>query len=329
MRLLKKTGCTVYKLTGEFDSNSLPSPLSERYRTADGPALKAALFLLCEGGCESAGALASALAMSEEVAARALAFWESAGLAVCGGDTPPADKKKAAPRPPKASARAPLSSERIRELSLRDPSIAALYQESETLVGRPLDALESRMLAEICEYDKLPVEVVLTIVAYCAPRAKSNRKIISLAARMATEWSERGISDGEKANEYIRLLEQREKREAQVAELLDLKDKGLSRTAKAHVARWFEEYGYDADFVRAAYMRLQSSGNAVDNPVAYINTILKDWYNSGYTSIKDTMERGGNVQAEASKSRERGENSLTKLALGRRRKEKEESGSGV
>ncbi|MEA5050178.1 MAG: DnaD domain protein [Oscillospiraceae bacterium] len=320
----------MFILKEQFNPGCLPAPLAQKYRSADGPALRAALYLLCEGGCADAQTLAAALGMGEAVAERSLAYWESAGLVAQSADASaaaPAKRKKETP--PQASARPPLTSEAIGELSLRDGAIAALFQESEAIVGRPLDTLETRMLAEIYAYDKLPVDVVLTIVAYCAPRAKSNRKIIALASRTAAEWSEQGICDSARADAQVRLLERREKNEAAVADALSLRDKEFSRAAKAHIARWFEEYHYDIGFVQAALARLQSAGNPVDNPVAYINTILKDWYNSGYTSVRDTMERAANIQPTATARRRQGENSMMKLALDKRKKHKEASGSGV
>ncbi|MEA4912757.1 MAG: DnaD domain protein [Oscillospiraceae bacterium] len=328
MSTQKKGGAYVYHLKEKFDPNALPSALAEQYRKADGPALRAALFLLCEGGCADAAALAAALSMSDAVAARALAFWQEAGR-ISESQTAEGPARRRSPAPPRASARAALSSEDIGALSLRDPSVAALFQEAEAIVGRPLDTLESRMLAEIRAYDGLPVDVILTIVAYCAPRAKSNRKIIALAARTAGEWSEQGLCDPAQINDHIRLLERRERNEAAVAGALALKDKAFSRSAKTSIARWFEEYGYDIDFVKAANARLESSGQTVENPVAYINTILKGWYNSGYTSIKDTMERAVNVQPEAYKKADRGDKSMMKSALEKRRKQKEGNGSGI
>lgn len=306
----------MYGLCEQVNGESLPKALRERYRVADGPALKVALFLLCANASVSQAEISSALSMPAEVVSRSLAFWIKEGLVKELSSKESSLEKKplaASQKPLSYVDRPPLSLDEISEISLRNPDVSVLVRESQSLMGRTLDSNESRLLLEIFEYDRLPVDVILTLVAFCAPRAKSTRKIIANASRLAEELNELGINTIELVNSHIRLLELREKRENEVAAALLLTDKSFSRSAKTHIARWYEEYGYDVAFVKEAYLR---TGN---NSVPYISAILKSWYNNGYRTLKDTQAEISNADAPVSKTRERGENSLIKRALTKRK----------
>ena len=67
------------RLVQKFDGSTLPSALRERYRMADGPALKVVLLILCSGNIDP-DYISDTLSMSAELVERSLAFWEKAGL---------------------------------------------------------------------------------------------------------------------------------------------------------------------------------------------------------------------------------------------------------
>ena len=289
----------MVKLTGHVKNTVLPGPLRDKYRSADGPALKVALCLLLNGAMEQDD-IAKELSMPPEAVERSLAFWRGVGL-VCEtgeGDVTVVPVQQ----------RAPLSVDDVADITLRNPEIAVLLQETQHFLGRPIDSLESRMLVEIYEYDGLPVDVILSVVAYCAPRAKSKRGVIGLAARTAGQWREQGVTDLDSAERYIRLLEMREQREQEVAAVLGVDASSFTRTQKNYIARWYEEYGYGSDFVKEAYLH---SGK---DSVNYLNTILKSWYNKGYRTIRDTRTEHTNAPVPVPKNRKKG-GSLLKRAI--------------
>lgn len=304
----------MYYLCEQFDTGCLPQPLQERYRVADGPAIKVALFLLC-GGSGEEEKIADALSMPAATVRRSLAFWKKAGLIT---DDPAL--VKAAPLAKKAAARTgalsgdrkPLTPSRMSEMSLRNPEIAVLLQEAQNFLGRTLDSNESRMLLEIFEYDELPVDVILMIVAWCTPRAKSSRSIISMTARTAGKWREQGIETAADVENHLRLLELRELREKQVALALELESANFNATQRSYIARWFEEYNYDIEFVKEAYVR---SGNSSVN---YINAILKGWHQQGHRTLRDVAVAPSNAPAPVNKKKG-DEPSLLKRAVDKRK----------
>ncbi len=288
----------MFELSDKKYAATLPEALTRRYRSADGPALKVALWLLCAGS-GSASEIADSLAMPLETVERALALWAVEGLIKesggenTGGEKQPADAAK--PRKPVKQ----LSDKRAAELALCDGNVAALLQETQELIGRTLDNSESRALLELYECEELPVEMILTVVAFCAPRLKNKRSLVSRVRREAADWAEAGVSDALSAARYVKLLETREKREKEVAAALGYSEENpFNKSQRAAVARWYEEYSYSAEFAREAFER---TGN---DSIAYINAILKSWHKKGYLTIKDTYAEGFNARETSSRERE-------------------------
>ena len=298
----------MYHLCDDFDGGCLPAALKERYRVADGPAIKVALFLLYNGSSDQE-TVADALSLPIDTVGRALVFWKTAGL-ITDEIIPdkPAKKTAKSPEIKIEETRAPLTSSQISSITLRNPEVSVLLQETQHLLGRPLDSLESRILLEIFEYDELPVDVILMTVAFCLPRVKNKRTIISKAARTASDWRELGVDNAETAEEHIRTLELREQRERLVAKTLELENADFNKTQRGQIARWFEEYSYDIDFVKEAYLRTGK------NAVAYINSVLKSWNQNGYKTIRDTRAAPGNAPAPVPKKKGAG-SSLLKKAI--------------
>ncbi len=304
----------MYKIKAEQNS-SLPAALTARLRDADGVALKTALFLLSLNRAAEEKEISEALGIPTESVIRALNFWKGAGLVLETDKKDSAVSASTVNSEPKAiSAREPLSQEKISGILLRNPELSNLMQEAQTILGRPLASNESRLLLEVFEYDGMTAEIILLLVGYCAPRAKNSRAVITMVSRLSEELFEESVVSYEAVCEKIKLFELREKRENEVAAALELRDKAFSRSEKANIARWYEEYGYDICFVKEASLRAGDK-----NSVKYVSGILKSWYNSGYKTIKDTREEISNASAPVSKTRARGEDSLIKRAVNIRR----------
>lgn len=276
-------------LSGKTDAGLFPVSLIERYRSADGPALKVALYLLL-GNAAIPEQIEAELSLPQATVERALGFWLRAGLlcesdaaADSGADVPVRQSK---PKVHPAERRMPVTEIAKR---LRDPEIAALLQESQTYLGRTLSQNESERLLCVYEYDELPVEVILMIVAYSKSKAKRN--LVGYVERVAREWKEDGIDTGEKAEKQLQLLARRERRYEQIAQLLETNAAAFKYRDRQYIDQWFEELGYDGAFAEEAYLR---QGN---KSVAYINKILRSWAEKGYRTVRETRAETSNTAA--------------------------------
>lgn len=277
----------MLKLAAKFDAPALPVALIERYRTADGPALKVALYLLL-GNSAKPEDIAEDLSLPMQTVERSLEFWLRAGFL--------SDEEDGVEAPPKRAASPKTVTVTERRIpvtrmasSLRNPEIAALLQESQSYLGRTLTQNESERLLCIYEFDDLPTDVILMIVAYSKKNAKRN--LIGYIERVAREWKEDEIDTIEKAENHLYLLSIRETRYKKVAELLETDHTAFKFRDRQYIDQWYEELGYDAAFAEEAYLRHNN------NAVAYINKIIRSWFTKGYRTIKDTREETTNTAA--------------------------------
>ncbi|MCL2538734.1 MAG: DnaD domain protein [Oscillospiraceae bacterium] len=293
----------MLSLSGKYDLSSFPVSFIERYRAADGPALKVALYLLF-GNSADAAQIAAELSLPPSTVERSLNFWLLAGLLTESLPVADLSAKPAKPKVIQAERRIPVTEMAKR---LRNPEIAALLQESQSYLGRTLTQNESERLLCIYEYDELPVDVILMIVAYSKNKAKRN--LIGYIERVAREWKEDEIDTGEKAENHLALLAQRERRYKKIAELLEIDESVFKYKDRQYIDFWFEELGYDAAFAEEAYLR---QGN---KSIAYINKIMRSWAEKGYKTIKETRSEVSNTAAPAPNRKSKRKADLFGLAV--------------
>ena len=267
-------------LSEKFNLDGFPVSFIERYRSADSSALKVGLFLLF-GNIADIDGISKELSIPISDVERSLNYWLAAGFLTDAS----AEKKK----PDCSHVKKPVIPQNERRMPttkiakyLRNPEIAALLQEAQAYLGRTLSQNESERLLCIYEYDELPVEVILIIVAYSKKRAKRN--LIGFIEKIAREWKEDEIDTSIKAEEHLAVLDMRERRYKLISELLDTDVSVFKFRDRLYIDQWFEQLGYDGVLVEEA--KLQSGNNSV----AYLNKILRSWSEKGYRTVKDTRQ---------------------------------------
>jgi len=300
----------MYRIKNEY-SAGLPLPLIERYRTSDGPALKAALWFILNGTC-SAEKLSVELSIPLNVADRVISFWLDAGLIEKNDNEAPISDTTSDELPETVKLpQRKISTLDLSDVLLRDSDLATLLQASQEYLLRPLTTSESSKLANIYLETGLPAEVLLMIVAYSKSRAK--RGVVSYIAKIANQWADDGINTAEKAEKHLRLLEIRELREMKVADILE-SDGSFTYREKQYISIWYEDYQYGDDFVREAYL------HAGKPSVAYINGILKAWHAEGIKTVAQTRLKPSNAQVQVKKKPDSASGgSLIKKAANRKR----------
>ena len=175
----------------------LPPVLAERYKTADGAALKVALLFLeqPQADCET---VCRVLNMTEAVAQRALNYWVSAGLLVTGEGKPAGAGR--------------YTVEMFARSSLNDPELSVLLREAQRLLGRPTAHRENLMLAALYDAEGLPVEFILFVLEYSRRLAEAGSEV-NYADRVARRWQKAGIVTLPQAEDYVRGLERQERQQ--------------------------------------------------------------------------------------------------------------------
>ena len=250
----------MYRLAEKFDKKKLPPELVERYRSCGADSLKVALWALCNGNFD-ADMISADLSIPLEAVEKAVGYWVKAGLfvdlaATASGDTVSPVTVEEIPR---------LNHIELSELSLRDPNVARIIQESQKIIGRNLTSPETARFLSIYNFYDFEPAVLLMMLEYSRPRSK---RPFSYLEKIASEWNSLGVTTVSAAEKHLQLLETRDKHEAEVSEILDLSEP-LKLRDKQFIRVWFEDFHYGTDMVREAYAQTGKSS------VSYINTVLR------------------------------------------------------
>ena len=170
-----------------------------------------------------------------------------------------------------------------------DKEIAALLNEAQYILGRPVSPNENAGMIMMHDNDGLPCEVILMLLTYGASNQKGMRQIEAMGAA----WAREGILTLEQADEKIRELEESREAYRKVQSILGLEFRKPSQKEEENYTRWLNEWKFTDDMIKEAYdICVNSKGKYIPN---YVNTILQRWYQYGIRTVEQ-------VRAERSKS---------------------------
>lgn len=175
-----------------------------------------------------------------------------------------------------SNARVHLSAADINRMAQKDSNVTLLLQETQLLLGRELTPSQTSLVMELYSEYGLSPQYIFTLINYCVSNGKRSMNYIGT---VAASWMEKGITTVEQAEAEIGRLEEAHSREAQVKAIIGIRDRNLSTSQKAYVARWFEEYQMSTDMIRLAFDKMVDNTGKVSFP--YMDKMMQNWYNQG------------------------------------------------
>lgn len=268
----------IYRLKAtQGDTIPVPQLVFSKLGIAEEYNVRVALYILATGVTDPETLCADLRLRSRLTAESALAFWAGAGLLERYDENAAAEP----------SAPAPLTWQEIAAASRTDPMISGLVECAETSFGRSMGRSELEKLVNLYIQDGFQPETVMLCIAYVASKGKKTLGAVSHELKV---WRTEGVETGEQADEHLRLLALRAKREEYVSGLLGLAEGDLTLGGRKAIARWYEVYGYDDAMIQEAAMH---AGPKKD--LWYWNGILKTWNAKGLRTVHDV--RGGGALA--------------------------------
>lgn len=177
-----------------------------------------------------------------------------------------------------------------------DKEIAALLNEAQYILGRPISPNENAGMIMMHDNDGLPCEVILMLLTYGASNQKGMRQIEAMGAA----WAKEGIKTLEQADEKIRELEESKEAWHKVQSILGLEFRKPTQKEEENYTRWIKEWNFSDDMIKEAYdICVNSKGKYIPN---YVNTVLHRWYQNNIKTVEQ-------VRAERSKSQQRNSSS--------------------
>lgn len=268
------------------DTIAVPQILFGQLARGEENLIRIGLYMISQRTTDPAE-IARALRLKSVAAAqRALDFWYGAGL------LEQADFGEKGPEPESSLPVPRLTAAEVAAASCIDPYLGSLMSECQQLLGGVISQSDTNILVGLYVNDKVPLETILLATAHAAAQGHRHVRYIE---RMVLSWKENGIVTGEDAERYLKLLEVRAGREAQVAETLGRPGTPFTLAEKKLIALWFEDYRYTLPVIQEAI--LYAGGK---NTVRYINGILKNWYANGWHTLKEIQSAkalaGANLQ---------------------------------
>ena len=200
------------------------------------------------------------------------------------------------------------SAEDVKHAADNDHDFRALIEEAKLIIGRPLSTPDLIKLLKIYDHLQLPAEVVMELMHFVSDiyRVKfgdRRRPTVHAFETEAAIWCDRGITDFNTAESYIRSWRERRSLDAPIKEAMHIIDRDFTDTERRYIDIWID-WGFAPDAIAVAYDKTIT--NARKFSMAYMNGILQNWHLKGLHEIGDIQKNDrpakGNSQEKAKHS---------------------------
>ena len=129
-------------------------------------------------------------------------------------------------------------------------------------------------------------------------RRRPSARAFELEARV---WVERGITDFESAERYIRLARERRSQEGDIKASMKIVDRDFTDSERRYVEQWLN-WGFSPDAIALAYDKTVT--NTRKFSPAYMNKILMSWNEKGLHSLAEIQEKDRSARSRSSSGSE-------------------------
>ena len=278
----------------------------------DGDAALLYLYL-CRRGMEDRDRIARELYLPKQRLSEAMERLEMLGLLPLAESVPVSPENAVSPESPAKAPSLPgrpdlpdYTAEEVRSRKENDSAFSALISEAQLIMGRPLSTPDLIKLLGIYDHLDLPPEVVMELMNFVAElyrwkygeRRRPSARAFELEARV---WAERGITDFDSAERYIRLARERRSQEGDIKASMKIVDRDFTDTERRYVEQWLN-WGFSADAIALAYDKTVT--NTRKFSPAYMNKILMSWNEKGLHSLAEIQEKDQFARSRSSSGSE-------------------------
>ena len=180
----------------------------------------------------------------------------------------------------------------------KDDEFSGLYGEIQRLLGRTLNIEELKIVLGFVRYLGLPADVICVLVCYCKDRARQRGSLRNPSLRTiekeAYAWAEQGIDTVEEAAAFIQTQNQRNSRQREIMDILQIRGRELTAAEGRYVQSWLE-MGFPKDVIGIAYERTCLNTGGMNWP--YMNKIMTRWNEAGLHTV-EAVRSGDNKKGK-------------------------------
>ncbi len=270
----------------------------------DGDAALLYLYL-CRHGMRDRAIISKDLFLPMKSLENAFDRLEMLGL-VSGTPESPSDESSRSSEAPSSGAVSPdthsaLSSGDLPEYTVRDvqnlaesdTAFSAVITEAQLIIGRALSTPDLLKLLAVYNHLELAPEVMMELMHFVADvfrdrYGESRRPTVRAFEREAVIWADRGITDFDAAEQYIRRYREHRGLEAAVKEAMKIENRDFTDTERRYVEQWLD-WGFDPGAIALAYDKTVT--NTRKFVPGYMNKILESWHGQGLHTLKEIQEK--------------------------------------
>ena len=270
-------------------------------RAGDGDAALLYLYILKTHGQKTSSEAAIALDKGKGWVASAMAVLSRLGLVQldsgAGIDTGVHTADEAVnvpddmPRPPVAEPREFTENE-VTQVLLSGSDFSIVIDETQRRLGKILSPEETIRLYGIYENLRLPPEVILLLITHCMSESRitgdGRAPSVRYIEKAAYTWEREGIFTLERAEEYLKKLEDRKSTRGEMKKVLWIRDREFSATEKRYVDDWLDK-GFEPEAIAIAYDKTVTKTGSLIWP--YIDKIVQNWHNKGLHTALEVTEK--------------------------------------
>lgn len=160
--------------------------------------------------------------------------------------------------------------------------IRFLYNEAQSRLGKTIGYDGRAVLLMMHDSYGLPVEVIVTILEYCASVGKTSTSYIS---KIGKDWSEKEIDTLEKADEMINQLKVADEMWNELRIKTGISTPRPTSVQMKYLNLWKNQYGFSLDMIYLAYE--ESANNIQKISFPYMDKVLQNWFKDGYKTVDD------------------------------------------
>lgn len=274
-------------------------------KLATGEQLKVLLYILrCSGRSCTDEEIALNTGVSPQQAADAVMFWQQVNVlspdsaaaensnimfappVSVNPNTAAPQKQSATPQEDKATAlprrKQNMTPSEISKMMKDSADISELFKTAEGCLGT-LTHTQQNSLIWMYTYLGLKKEVIITLLAYCVSIEKTN---VSYIEKVACEWSENEINTLSAAQDRVSIMSEAREFSAKIKKTFNMSRQPTANEREI-IALW-KQNGYSFELIQYAY---ELTIERIDKiSFKYINVILENWKNNGYTTVKHVKE---------------------------------------
>ncbi|MBO4452335.1 MAG: DnaD domain protein [Clostridia bacterium] len=217
---------------------------------------------------------ANALGLTPAAVESACVYWREAGIFVDGE----AQKKPAAKEGPYRNYDSDTLSKAIEE----DHEFAMICSQAGEKLGKQLNKNDYSTLFYLYDFTGMPASVICGIIELCCANGKKSLQYIF---KKTIGLYDEGIDTYDKFEAHLARKAAINSNIGQLRRLCGMGDRELTAKEQKMFGDWFGEWSMPFETVRLAYEKTVDGTGKLSFP--YMNSILKRWYENGFTTVED------------------------------------------